>query len=612
MNFMLGCNYWASHAGTEMWKNWCAEQVDKDLYTLSKNGVSVLRIFPLWRDFQPVCPHYTACGELEEYALPDGESDPYFLSSEQMAHFTEVLSLCKKYNIKVIIGLLTGWMSGGLFIPTALYGKDLITDPTAQYFEQLFIKGFVTHFKNDETIIAWDLGNECNCMSPSSARYQTAAWTAMVANAIRSADPSRPVISGMHGLHLDRNWTIEDQAMFTDMLTTHPYPYFVKHSRNDPLLSFRTTLLATAQSKFYAEISGKPCLCEEMGTLGPMLCSNDNAGAYFRVNLFSLWANGVVGALWWCAHDQTELTTHPYSTQMIERELGLLDTDLQPKPALKELSRFADWMSGIDFTLPKAESDAVCLITKGQRDWGVGYMTYALMRKIGRNLTFADAAKELPDAPLYLMPSVKGGTILPLERYQQLKQKVYEGADLYLSIDNCILSQFKEFTGLEIVDSYETPRTVTADIAGVPFKFQTSRTFMTRPTSAKVLAADQDGYPLLACNSYGKGHVYTLMAPMEDALIDRHDAFEGQEHLLYSDLFGEKFVPRPLQIDHTDLALTYHYDENGAYVVLINHSENALQPNLTLSADYTVDQVYYGSLDSIAPFDACVVYLKKK
>lgn len=55
---MIGCNYWASHAGIEMWKNCSAETIRGDLKALSQCGVEYLRVFPLWRDFQPVKSQY--------------------------------------------------------------------------------------------------------------------------------------------------------------------------------------------------------------------------------------------------------------------------------------------------------------------------------------------------------------------------------------------------------------------------------------------------------------------------------------------------------------------------------------------------------------------------
>ena len=55
--YFVGCNYWASHAGTNMWRNWDEASVEADLRALSENGVEVIRAFPLWPDFQPLTAH---------------------------------------------------------------------------------------------------------------------------------------------------------------------------------------------------------------------------------------------------------------------------------------------------------------------------------------------------------------------------------------------------------------------------------------------------------------------------------------------------------------------------------------------------------------------------
>ena len=52
--FTLGANYWASHAGTMMWRDWKPEVVEEDMKKLSDCGVKVVRAFPLWSDFQPI------------------------------------------------------------------------------------------------------------------------------------------------------------------------------------------------------------------------------------------------------------------------------------------------------------------------------------------------------------------------------------------------------------------------------------------------------------------------------------------------------------------------------------------------------------------------------
>ena len=52
--FYTGCNYWASNAGMYMWRRWDPKAVEKDIAELSRNGVNIMRVFPLWPDFQPL------------------------------------------------------------------------------------------------------------------------------------------------------------------------------------------------------------------------------------------------------------------------------------------------------------------------------------------------------------------------------------------------------------------------------------------------------------------------------------------------------------------------------------------------------------------------------
>ena len=45
MEFILGCNYWASNAGIEMWREFEPDTIDNDLKILSTHGVKYLRVF---------------------------------------------------------------------------------------------------------------------------------------------------------------------------------------------------------------------------------------------------------------------------------------------------------------------------------------------------------------------------------------------------------------------------------------------------------------------------------------------------------------------------------------------------------------------------------------
>lgn len=595
-----------------MWRDFDAEVIDSDLQSLSENGVTHMRVFPNWRDFQPVMPLLRGHGVLNGYCM-EGETEPtnpYYLDDVMMERFSVFLDLCDKHGIKVIVGLVTGWMSGRLFVPSLMYGKDVLTDPTALYFEQLFIRGFISRFKSREAIYAWDLGNECNCMGDAT-RIEAEHWTAVIANAIRAADATRPVVSGMHSLQTDpdKSWRIEDQAMWCDVLTTHPYPYWCAHTRNDKTLSLRTTMHATAENKYYSECGGKPCLAEEIGTMGPMLSSNDAAAKFLRTNLFSLWSNDSAGVMWWCAHEQTMLSAFPYSTNMVELELGMLNPDRSPKPVTLEMKKFSEWLKTLDFTLPKADTDAVCLISLGQRQWGVCLSSHILARQAGLNLRFAFVEDGIPASERYLLPSVNGITVMNSRHYGELKKRVADGAELYISMDNGVLSEFEALTGVRVADSYETREVRSFELDGKEYKFTTKRSFILEPVGAEVILRDNLGNPLLTKNSYGKGTVYYLNFPLEENHIDGHDAFDTGLSCIYSLLFS-KWRADDVRITGEGVYTTLHRAGDAVYAVAVNHTDKAADIKIDTKG-YKLSRIIYGSDKSVSGFDASVLKFEK-
>lgn len=609
MEFILGCNYWASNAGADMWRDYDESVVRADLAALSSHGVTHMRVFPNWRDFQPVMPLYRGRGELDRYCL-EGERDtenPYYLDEVMLDRFDRFLDICDEYGIRVIVGLVTGWMSGRLYVPSALYGKNVITDPVSLYFEQLFIRGFVSRFKSRDAILAWDLGNECNCMGDAT-RAQAVNWTATVANAIRAEDPSRKVVSGMHGLEVDPDsaWQIRDQAAWCDILTTHPYPYWCAHTRNDETLSLRTLMHATAQNKYYSECGGAPCMAEELGTMGPMIASNDAAADFLRTNLFSLWANGSAGVMWWCAHEQTMLSAFPYSANMVEVELGLLNADGSPKPAMLEIARFSEFCKWLDFELPPARCDAVCILTHGQRQWGVCYTSHILARQAGINLRFCYADDGIPEADVYLLPSVNGITVMNSKNYNLLKERVRNGAHLYISMDNGVLSEFESLTGMRVLDSFESPDERSFALGDEKFTFRIKRSYRLSSVGAEVIARDNADDPVISEYNYGSGKVTYLNFPLEENLIDAHNAFDGNAADLYKYVFKPQIEAQPIRICGDGVYATLHGDGERIYAVALNYTATAT--NITVeSADYRLCRVIYGGADKVSAYDAVVL-----
>lgn len=609
--FMLGANYWASHAGVDMWRDWKPEVVEKDLQLLASHGITALRVFPNWRDFQPVEPVFGGGHALREYRLygNDRPENPYYLDEVMLDRFAQFCKIAERNGMKLIVGLITGWMSGRLFIPAVLYDKNIYTDPTAQFFQQLFIKGFVERMKEEKSIYAWDLGNECNCMQGAESREAAYSWSAMIVNAIKACDQTRPIVSGMHGLELEGIWNIQDQAAVTDILTTHPYPFWVEHCQITPLNDFRTLMHATAQTQYYATVGKKPCLVEELGSMGPMNCSEEIAADFLKVNLWSNWANGTPGVFWWCAHEQSLLTATPYDWNMCERELGMTDVNLQPKPVLKQMKTFSEEMAALNLELPPRESDAVCILSQEQDHWGVAYMSYLLAKQAGLTIDFAYCEQELPESRLYFLPSAHV-SVMTKRSYDALKKKVYDGSTLYISTRDGIFTEFEEFTGFKVETGCKAGKTGTISWNNLELAYKKPHQFKLQAQRAEVFAVDEEGNPMFGAASYGKGKVYFLNFPMEEMLLTEEKGFSEEYYRFYEAAAEEVLKSRCLSKSNPYVGMTLHDGEEEKIAVFVNYSGEVQDAGISFGEAVENVRPIYGDVKQMEPYSAAIIAIK--
>jgi hypothetical protein len=617
--FVVGCNYWASHAGTAMWSDWQPDVIDADLRQLAEAGLQVLRVFPLWPDFQPITQLYTGAGRPMEIRhgetpLPDDEAGRAGVSTEAMARFLAFADMAERHGLKLIVGLVTGWMSGRLFVPPALEGRNVLTDPVAIMWQVRLVRHFVRSFRGHPAVLAWDLGNECNCMAPAPSHAAAWTWTAAITNAIRAEDGTRPVVSGMHGLdEPDRaraSWTIGDQAELTDVLTTHPYPYFTPHTDQDPVNTIRTALHATSQTRWYGDCGGRPALTEEIGTLGPMVASERIAADFARNVLFSLWAHDCHGLLWWCAYDQGHLTHPPYDWHAFERELGLFRGDRSAKPVLDELSRFASFLRELPIpALPPRLTEAVCILTHEQEQWAAAYSSFVLAKQAGFDLTFQYDDQPLNPARLYLVPSVSGGGSMSRRTWLALLERVRNGATLYLSHNNCMLSPFGEAFGLEVQTRahWEGPAVFRLNGVEAAFSLKAPIRLALRPTHAEVLGSEPNGNPIFTRARYGQGQVYFLNVPIETHLANQPGGFDAQAAQppwwrIYRAI-GEPFLgERTVRKSDPFVGITEHpVDDGRRVVVAINYSPEPREVSLEIAAPWAVGETWYASAPERSP-----------
>ncbi len=612
MDFLLGCNYWASHAGIEMWANWNKDRVEKDFIILKENKVNTLRMFINWRDFQPVVTLYGPRNNINGYVMKDlsEPKNPYYLDEEMLDRFDEFCDLAEKYGFKLIVGIITGWMSGRMFAPPAVEGKNTFTDPVSLRFQIKLVTGIVKRFKDKKAIYAWNLGNECNCMSPCDDRETAFAWSSLIANTIRANDPTRPVISGMHGLVTDdtpnNHWFIEDQGEATDMLTTHPYAYFVPHCLMDPMNSIRTLMHGATETRLYSDISNKPCLVEELGSLSHSICTDQVSAQFMNVNLFLNWAYNSPGVLWWCAHEQNHLSTPPYNWNMLERELGMLDENFKPKDYFVKMTEFASLLEKTGLKQAQPETDCAILLTRDSDHWGLAYMSFILSKQAGLEPQFIKPNSFIPPKKAYIMPSCHGQGSLYKEYYELLKQRVYEGATLYVSNADAFFTEYKDFFGFNI-NSIELKSHIkgsfTLEGKSIPYSYDQRR--IIQPVSATVLAEDEQGNPLLLENAYGKGKIVFLNIPIEEQMLDLSYAFNENRHMIYKTIFKDVINNKKV-VANNEFAIVV-INENA--VTVVNVSDKEIDPQLIFNG-VEIDTVHYGEINKINPCDAVVFTLK--
>ncbi len=622
-DFMIGVNYWDSASGTDMWAKFDADVIEKDLTALEGCGVKYMRVFPNWRDFQPVCSLIACHGDHKQYLLT-GDRKPeneFYIDPVMIDRFLLFCDMAKKHGMKLIVSILTGWMSGRMFCPPALEGKDLISNYECLRFESKFIRGFVRMVKHHDAIAVWDLGNECNCLGNARSRSEAYVWTANVRNSILAEDQTRAIMSGMHALDHPNGqaWTIEDQGELTDMLTPHPYPSPTIGGDVEPADRLRTTMLPTAQCAYYSDISGKPAMIQEQGTFSDMLINREGAADFMRVNVCSSWANGYKGYLWWCGMEHLKLTQPPYCWSMIERELGMVDVDRNPKPVGREMKRLSDLLDTLP-ELPEKQRDAVCVLSYGQNQWQVGAANYILCKMAGLEVTMfkcAEEFREIPHAPLYFLPSICGWAALYKDTWDTLVERVRdEGASLLVTVNSGLLTEFEKLTGMRSDGMLNGGReTATFDFEdgklSVPFNY--GKKFLLHSIGAEVLGTDGTGNVVLSRNRLGKGYIYLLGFPLESFVWSWPMVFAGDNMPEYYKIyraFGRNVLDaKPLVSDNPQLGLTLHPNADGSYyAVAVNYSEKAQDTQFRL-ADGWRSEAVLGEAGSVPKCDMSVLKL---
>ncbi len=601
--FLIGCNYWASHAGVYTWRNFDKDVIEKDLRLLKDYGVNCIRIFPTWEDFQPIernpipqTPFYDQMPFKRRIADKPMSEQKYEsgLSETQLENFKFLLDVAKENDIKVIVAFITGWMSGRLFLPPVLKERDVIADPEAILWECKFIKDFIGEIKHYDNIIAWEPGNECNCLHYGNTENECELWLMTIVNAIRLADNTRPVYSGMHGVKLQGNWNIPMQGRYTDALTTHPYPGFTDYCGIEDLRQMRAALHAACETSYYRSISGKPAFVEEINTLGPAYLSDEFVPEYFEQSLMTSLSVGSFGYLWWCGFEQDKLDFPPYDTATLERNLGLAYADRSPKPVLKKLKEMSKTLKEIG-VLPAPKADALTVLMHYNEPWKSVYGSFMLGVQSGKFIDFTYEEEKIKDSDYYILPCIRLNGAISIYALNKIKERVADGAKLLITNSGGAITEFETLTGLKVFgyNGVQTEKRFTVN--GKECSIVAPTNLKLVENGAKVLLRDRSGEILLSENKYGKGSVMFFNAPLEDFYTQSYLPENTALCEIYKIFFKDKKTEFSVASDKC--MVTRHELKNGKIGVMINNFEEGNELSCELGKGYKIDKILYAELD---------------
>lgn len=359
--FILGVNYWPQNKAMSWWSRFDADEVREDFALIRSLGMTVVRIFLLWDDWQPT---------------------PDTVSADCLTNLGLVCDAAVEHGLTLDITFFTGHMSGPNWSPGWLLDdaepplepgrlvsggrivsvgyRNMYTDAAALDAARLLLRTVVSTYKDHPGVGMWNLGNEPDLFAIAPTEAIGTGWVAEMTALIKRIDPVHPVTCGLHSASLMTSTALRIDKTFaiTDVAVMHSYPMYTDFARAplDPDFVPFTCALTSA-------LCGKPTLMEEFGgaTVGKgkapevwtwmpygvpranYMAGEEEFAEFIRLSLHKLVEVGALGAMLWCFADYAEaLYDEPPCLESIhERFFGLIRTDRSLKPHAEVIREFA-------------------------------------------------------------------------------------------------------------------------------------------------------------------------------------------------------------------------------------------------------------------------------
>lgn len=309
-------------------------------------------------------------------------------------NFDDFLRHARKNEIKLVPTLLIGHMSGQDWFPDWFYVDDgsnhsnvqyqVIPRPSYKrevcrcrdiYLDTLFlenselqIKNLLSRYKDDNTIISWDLSNENQYWMKPKTPEIGANYMKKMYQLMKEIDPNHLITYGIgkpDEISGFVSFGASGFAQYNDYYSVHVYPDWL-YPRTKNFIDFYNTY-RIAYECCLAKVTEIPVQLQEFGLSDFMLFSPDkkvrdeHLYGYYNIALWDVILNEIRGGVltWDFCDFLPELSTrNPFDHKDFELTFGAVDNNYQLKPSGKAFKRFSKFIREIDvhdFMRPNAK-----------------------------------------------------------------------------------------------------------------------------------------------------------------------------------------------------------------------------------------------------------------
>ncbi|EEY55265.1 mannan endo-1,4-beta-mannosidase, putative [Phytophthora infestans T30-4] len=199
--YVFGTNaYWASEI------TWSKTDLSTIFNTMAKSDLTVCRTWGFADLNQTGTAPYNVVYQLWENGKPTVNT-----GDNGLGYFDQVVAAAKTAGVKLVVPFVNNWSDyGGIDVYVqqlgGKYHDDFYTDEKIKTAYKNFVKVFVTRYADEETIMAWQLCNECRCAGSGALKESgncnaktLTDWMTEMSAYIKSLDSNHLVASGSEG-----------------------------------------------------------------------------------------------------------------------------------------------------------------------------------------------------------------------------------------------------------------------------------------------------------------------------------------------------------------------------------------------------------------------------